>query len=145
VSRGGISRSNLAGPDALERFCTARYAEVAAAGLRDTAALRISNSARIRKIPRPQVWRKCCGWDSRAPTAIEPILYSDLTQPAGSSLPARDEAENLGALASCPPSAMLLWRTNRRGQSRREPFFSGARVAGARPSPGAAMFSKQAA
>jgi hypothetical protein len=40
VSRSGISRSNLAWPDALELFYIARSADVAAAGLRDPAALR---------------------------------------------------------------------------------------------------------
>ena len=38
MSRGGTSRSNLAGTDALERFYTARFAEVAAAGLRHSRA-----------------------------------------------------------------------------------------------------------
>jgi hypothetical protein len=40
VSRSGISRSNLAWPDALESFYIARSVDVAAAGLRDPAALR---------------------------------------------------------------------------------------------------------
>jgi len=40
VSRSGISRSNLAWPDALESFYIARSVDVAAAGLRAPAALR---------------------------------------------------------------------------------------------------------
>ena len=49
MSRGGISCSNLAGPDALERFYTARSAEVAAAGLRD-------HCCPVNKVPNNGKW-----------------------------------------------------------------------------------------
>ena len=75
VSRGGISRSNLAWPDALERFYTARSAEVAAAGRRDTAALRARGNPnfRIKNRQAAPGWFVCVqpdvGWRTTGPAA----------------------------------------------------------------------------